>query len=171
MIAKNLALTRDYDGNVVVSVTLANKSQAEALQGLVGVELLDVTIKKHRKKRTLTQNAYLWAISDEIAKVINSTAKEVYRMGVKHVGVFEDLPIKEECVSRFLISWEHNGDGWIAEEKRESKLDGYKVIRCYYGSSVYNTKEMARLVDYIVEEAKELGIETMSVEEVERLVR
>ena len=36
------------------------------------------------------------------------------------------------------------------------------VIRAYYGSSTYNTKQMARLIDSIVEDCKAVGIETLT---------
>jgi len=171
MRAKKLKLSRDFEGNVILSVTLLNKTHVESIQELTEVELLDVSVKKYRKKRSHTQNSYLWVIADMIAEKINSTAKEVYRLGVRHVGVFEHLPVKDECVERFIQSWEHNGDGWIAEPTRESKLKGYQVVRCYYGSSSYNTKEMSRLIDYLVTEAQELGLDTMSTAEIERLKR
>jgi hypothetical protein len=42
----------------------------------------------------------------------------------------------------------------------------YKVMR---GSHTYNTKEMSVLIDGVVQEAKELGIETLPDKEIERL--
>ena len=48
--------------------------------------------------------------------------------------------------------------------------DGERVIvRAYYGSSQYNTKQMSRLIDMVVEGAKELGIETLTPEELARI--
>ena len=42
-------------------------------------------------------------------------------------------------------------------------------LQCYFGSSTYNTKEMSVLIDGIVYEAKELGIETLPPDELERM--
>lgn len=39
----------------------------------------------------------------------------------------------------------------------------------WYGSSSYDTKEMSRLIDYIADEAKGLGIETMTPDELAQL--
>ena len=36
------------------------------------------------------------------------------------------------------------------------------MLACYHGSSVYNTKEMACLIDYLIEAAKDQGIDVMS---------
>ena len=51
-----------------------------------------------------------------------------------------------------------------------SKIKGYTNTRCFYGSSVYDTAQMSRLIALIVEECKAAGVETMTPEELERLV-
>lgn len=43
-------------------------------------------------------------------------------------------------------------------------------MRFFYGSSSYDTKEMARLIDEVVEECKAQGIETMSKNELDNLI-
>ena len=47
-----------------------------------------------------------------------------------------------------------------------AEADGDRLtLRCYKGSSTYDTKQMARLIDYLIDEAKGLGINTMSERE------
>ena len=53
----------------------------------------------------------------------------------------------------------------MCESTGKSKLEGYENVFAYYGSSTYNTTEMSRLIDYVVDEAKELGIETLPPEQ------
>lgn len=65
--------------------------------------------------------------------------------------------------------WESRGLGWQAEVMRDSKFEGYTNVINYYGSSVYDTKEMSLLIDEIVTQAKELKIEVMSPGEIEQL--
>jgi len=65
--------------------------------------------------------------------------------------------------------WSSKGLGWFAEVLDDSKLPGYKKIIAYYGSSVYDTREMSILIDEIVSQAKELNIETLPPDEVESL--
>lgn len=170
MICKNIAFSATLDGKPIVSIELTNKTDLQALQGLVGVKLLDVTIKKHRKKRSLTANAYCWVLLDKLAEKLNTTKTELYKHAIKEVGKFEMIPIKSEAVETFISAWQGQGLGNIAERIRTSTMDGYEVIQAYYGSSTFDSKEMARLIDYIVEECKAQGIETMSEEEIRRLV-
>ena len=49
------------------------------------------------------------------------------------------------------------------------KLEGCKKIIAYYGSSCYDTKAMSVLIDYIVDDAKAIGVETLTPEEIEGL--
>mgnify|MGYP001514643950 CR=1 FL=1 len=74
-------------------------------------------------------------------------------------------PIKNEAVAHYKRIWETHGIGWICEEMGHSKLDGYTNVISYYGSSEYDTRQMSRLIDLIVMECKEQGIETMTPRE------
>lgn len=142
-------------------------------------ELIDMAneyqleVKKHKSKRSNDANAYMWVLCDEIAKKIgqNTTKEEVYRQAVRQVGIFDILPLKKEAVARFTECWRKNGVGWVCENTGKSKMPGYVNIIAYYGSSTYNTQEMSRLINYVVEEAKDLGIETLPPKELEALKR
>ena len=94
--------------------------------------------------------------------------EEIYRDAIKNIGVYEVIPIKNEAVDRFIEAWKHNGIGWICETT-PSKLEGFTNIIAYYGSSTYNTNEMSRLIDLIVQECKQLDIETMTPQQLSLL--
>lgn len=131
---------------------------------------LEIEIKQHRKRRSLDANSYCWILCDKIARAISNTKEYVYQEAIKSVGVFEILPIKDEALERWIQVWESKGVGWQCEVMRESKLDGYTTTKNYYGSSAYNTKEFSRLLEEIIYQAKELGIETMTPDERKQLI-
>ena len=64
--------------------------------------------------------------------------------------------------------WTEKGLGWICETS-ESKNDDFIDVIAYYGTSSYNTKQMANFIDYVVEEAKNLDIDTLTPMEIELL--
>jgi hypothetical protein len=43
------------------------------------------------------------------------------------------------------------------------------VVRAYYGSSTYNTRQMSRLIDSVVEDCKAVGVETLSPDRLESM--
>jgi hypothetical protein len=131
-----------------------------------------VEIKQLRKRRSLDANSYLWVISDKIAKAMHdgkTTKEDIYRHAIREVGEWEDKPIKTEDVEKHIKMWGMIGEGWFSEERRDSKLPGHKVVRDYYGSHIYDTVSMSRLIDYIVEQAKEMDIPTDTPDEIARI--
>ena len=139
-------------------------------------KFLDVEIKQHRQKRSIDANNYCWLLCQKIAEVIGSTKEEVYKKFIREVGQFEILPIRDEAVESFIFRWEGRREkeqkiGWFVDILGKAKTEGYTNVIAYFGSSVYNTKEMSVLVDEIVTQAKELDIETMTPEELETIKR
>lgn len=90
------------------------------------------------------------------------TKEDIYRNAIRQVGVFKDWQLADEQCETFKTAWSMIGLGWLTDD-----LPG--GVRAYYGSSSYNTKRMKRLLDYIVADAKALGIETMTPDEIARM--
>lgn len=143
----------------------APKSVLRAFEGLAD-KPLTVTVKEFRNKRSLSQNAYLWVLLDQLGQKVGLSKEATYKAFVRDCGVFEILPIRNDAVERFINNWSKNGIGWFTEDLGESKLKGYTRVIAYYGSSTYNTKEMTRLIDAVVQECNEQGINTMPLSEI-----
>lgn len=159
----------DYkSGKPKVSFILNERECLNQLEKIKDGKLY-IKVDKKRNKRSLDSNAYMWKIADKIASKIGITKLEVYRDAIKEVGQFEIVPIKDEAVENFIRAWKHNGQGWICEIIGKSKIKGYTNVTAYYGSSVYDSKAMSRLIDLIVQEAKQLDIETLPPNEIESL--
>lgn len=152
---------------------LLNSNEINQVEELKGLKL-NVELKKWVKKRTLDCNAYMWVLIQKIAEKISTedaivTKEDIYKDAIKNVGAYSIVPIKSEAVEEWTRIWKSNGIGWICETQ-PSKLDGFTNVMCYHGSSVYNQKEMNRLVNVIVEECRNLGIETKPDEELKSLL-
>lgn len=125
---------------------------------------LSIEIKKYKNKRSLDANAYMWALISKLEEKLNISKDIIYKDAIRNIGVYEVIPVKNEAVERFIEAWTKNGLGWVCETTK-SKLEGYTNILAYYGSSTYNTAEMSRLIDFVVQECKQLNIETMTPEQ------
>ena len=129
--------------------------------------LYDLEVKEHRKKRSLDANAMAWSLINQIADVLRIPPVEVYRQAIQDIsGNNEILPIKEDAVEQFKNAWSHHGIGWICRDLGKSKIKGYRNIMVYYGSSVYDTRQMSELIDHLIQDCKALDIETKSPEEI-----
>lgn len=135
-----------------------------------------LTISKKKEKRSLNANSYLWVLCDKIARVLAKddsaiTKEDIYRSAIKDVGAFEIYLIPTEAVEREIERWnDTNGVGTFAELKCQSMMyPGFSEVIFYHGSSTYDREEMSRLIDFVISEAKELGIETRTPDEVEKM--
>lgn len=128
-------------------------------------------LKEHRGQRSNDANSYFWVLCGKLASAVGLPKEEVYRSLIKEIGDnFEILPIKNEAVEKWISNWESKGIGWVCDILGESKLNGYTNVITYYGSSTYDTKQMSALINLIVQECKEQGIETMTPQELSLLL-
>lgn len=153
------------DNGVWLCLKVNESAQARKFVMEKQSRLYDLEIKQHRDKRSLEANRYMWALLDELASALHMTKKDLYIQKVREVGVFKDFHLTEDEAKTFRVAWEKLGDGWPTEQV-DFTPDGERlVIRAYYGSSTYNTKQMSRLLDSVVEECKAQDIETLSERE------
>lgn len=149
---------------------LLDTNEISVVEELKNENKLNVELKKYRKKRSLDANAYCWVLCDKIAKQIgNITKEDVYKEAILNIGTFEPMIIEEKAYDNFKRIWERQGLGFLIQEV--NRKDKCIKVHCYYGSSTYDSKEMSLLIDLIVQQAKEIGIETMPQQELESLLR
>ena len=130
-------------------------------------KVLSIKVGLKKKKRSKNANAYMWQLCNKIAQALSKdgdyiyTKEEIYRKAIREVGKFKDYPFAE--VDKTLAyGWSKIGIGYFTEELEV----GYRM---YYGSSSYDVPQMSRLIDYVVQDAKALGIETMTPEDLSKL--
>lgn len=124
----------------------------------------DVKIDKHREKRSLNANAYLWKLVTEIGNILNKSKEEVYLQMLIDYGQSEMVSILSEIDVKGYFKYYKLAGTSILNDK---EFNHYKI---YKGSSEYDTKEMSILLNGVVQEAKNLGIKTKDDIELERLV-
>ena len=139
----------------------------EEIDGLQEREL-SIEVKKYHKKRSLNANEYLWVLCTKIAEVIKSSKDEVYKGMLNRYGyLYQDddgyitITVKAEVdMDKIEGHWK------LYKTSGDGKFKSYMIIK---GTSKYDSKEMAHFIDMVVSEAKELGIETATPDEIERM--
>lgn len=127
----------------------------------------EIELRKKRKKRSLDANAYFWVLCSKLAEKTGVSKTEIYRRSIREIGGnSETVLVQDKAVKRLVGIWENRGLGWITESF-SSNIEGCTNVILYYGSSVYDTAQMSRLIDNVVQDCKEQGIETLTPEELE----
>ncbi len=133
---------------------------------LVNEKSLDIQIDVHREKRSLNANAAMWAMLGRMAAVLNTTADELYIEELRNYGAFDFvcvLPEKADTIGKQFRLFEPCGTRFVSGKKMV-------VLKVWLGSSTYDTKQFSRLLDGIICDAKELGVEFISPKERDLLI-
>ena len=170
-IGKLANVSRDWQTGKLQITFEVDESAVGQIDDIKDVEKLSIKAVKHKEKRSIEANAYCWTLLHKIAAKTSRKAEDIYRDYIRDFGVCEIIPIKEEAIARWRKTWESKGYGWITEDMGECRtVKGYRNIKCFYGSSSYTTLEMSRFIDAIVQDCKELGIDTATPAEIERMI-
>ena len=168
---------RDFEGKGHITLLV---DWTDALKGFLddfnGKEIT-AELKKPTKGRSLDANAYFWKLCGELADKTRQSKDEVYKTLVRGLNVYRPMTIQKEALPTLEKAWSDRGLAWFIDKVdeyettfRETDKNGKEVwnlkpvceVRLYYGSSVYNSRQMSRLIDSLVEECKEQGIETLT---------
>ena len=131
---------------------------------------LDIDVKIHREKRSLNANSYFHVLCGKIAGKLQASNTHIKNRLIREFGQWElidgkipTITVKPEYEDLIL-----DVDGLHVKPTGRDAA-GRVEFGLMRGSHTYNTAEMARLIDGAVSEAKELGIETLTPDQLERM--
>lgn len=120
-------------------------------------------IKEKREKRSLSQNSYAWELITKIGNILRKSKEEVYLQMLKDYGQSEIVSILSSIEPKgYFKYYEKIGTGIV----NNREFTHYKILK---GSSEFDSKEMTILIDGIIQECKQLGIETLTPDEIAKL--
>lgn len=113
-------------------------------------------IKEHKDKRSKSQNAYMWELISKIADMQRLKKEDIYFQMLKDYGQSEIFSISSEVNPKgYFKYYESIGTGIV----KGREFTHYKI---YKGSSEYDSREMTILIDGVIQECKQLDIETLT---------
>lgn len=131
--------------------------------------LCNIDIKKHREKRSLNANAYCWVLIEKIAEKMKMSKDEIYKRELCDYGTIAT----DDDGRKIIFSLKADIDvGKYFKYYKELGYSKDKKFKHYYvikGSSEYDSNEMAKFIDGIVQDCQTLGIETLTPEEIAKL--
>lgn len=162
-------MSRDWEsGTYTISFKVEEMTEGTLLPSVEALKDNAIRVKavKWREKRSINANAYAWALMQKLAEALHSTKDEVYLECLKrYSGKFTYIIVKPNAadgIRELYRAVEDMGEITIGNSVG-------RQFRAYYGSSTFDTKEMSVFIDGIVSECKELGIETLTPRELDRI--
>lgn len=169
MIGRLKDLLRLRGGEWLVSFT-TREDPGQLFDDMNG-QSVRIEIRKASKHRSLSANNYAWVLIDKISEKTGIPVSEVYRQAIREIGGVSDYyGMKEAAYEAFCEIWTAGHMGRQVEIVPGSTKPGWINVRAWKGSSDFDTAQMARLIDLLVQEAEAQGIGTVPQKEVERMV-
>jgi len=175
MIIQDIQVRSFYDRSELTIICPKQEIHSinKAVQGIRKGDDCEVTIKKKRKARSLDANAYYWSLCSQLADKVGTSRAEMHNRLLARYGT--DWTDEE---GRLRIVMIPDTDDYQFDEKTHlrptshtGRVNGevYRQFILIKPSHLYDSKEMSRLIDGLVSEAQEVGITTLTPNELQRL--
>lgn len=125
---------------------------------------------EHKEKRSLNQNSYYWVLLGKVADKLRISKNHLHNDMLRHYG--QRMMIDDKCVYVPIPDTEEAektaDESSTVHLKATSSVEVGKngITYRYYvmlrGSHEYSTREMTVLLDGLIQEAKNLDIETLT---------
>lgn len=169
MIGRLIDIAVGLNGRQRLTVELDGDFRA-SFESLKDSPKLDIDIKKHREKRSANANAYFHLLIGKIAEVKGLGIDEVKRLMVIEYGTL--AKDADGCTVGFKLPVSVDAATLYPYVKCfDTREENGKLFNCYLvfkQTHEMDTKEMCRLIDGTILEARALGIETDTPEQVEK---
>ncbi len=156
------------DGNILVMLECPRQNMAGFDEVLQGDDIKTFELSKRKKHRSLDANGALWLLCTKIAETLNTSKESVYHQMLVRYGVYEHMVVTEKAYQRLLDKSPFKVLVKVDEIKINDKTSIH--VQGYYGSSSYDSKEFSVLLDGVINEASDLGIEFISMEDKLRMI-
>ena len=156
---------RDISSNKMLVTLEVNEMLADEINELAKAKKLFIEIKKYRNRRSLDANALMWECLGQISEALDGTDKwQLYLQMLKRYGKYTYICVKPQVVDAVKLQWRES------EIVGEVEIKGKKAIQmlCYFGSSTYDSKEFSKLLNGVISEMREMGLQPPADEETER---
>lgn len=163
----------DYETRKPKISVLLDTNDTSVVEQLKNENKLNIEMKKYRAKRSIDANNYFWKLLQEVCDVKDLDTIEEYKRRVKELGIFKRLKIMTQDVKTVEKIWTDKGIAWFCDIADTEYIGDteFKIIHAYYGSSSFNSKQMSRLIENLVQDCKAIGIETKSKAEIDSLLK
>lgn len=162
---KVLNVSKDWNtGKFNITFSINENAKVEEVTAIQDAEKLSIRAVKYRERRSLDANALLWVCLGSIAESLRSDKWDVYLQMLKRYGKFTYICVKPNVVEAVKSQWRE------CEVIGNVNINGQEAVQmlCYFGSSTYDTKEFSVLLDGVISEMKEMGLETPASEDMRR---
>lgn len=153
-------------------------TSVQVIRWMVGQDQTTVwDVKKHSEKRSLTQNGYYWTLIEKMADamklpkpVVHNLMLRAYGQAQRIDGWVATVPIPDtEKAEKHVLRAETYHVRPTSQVRMGARNQMFRTYVMLKGSKELTKEEFSVLLDGTIQEAEQLGIETLTPAERERL--
>ena len=157
-------ITKDWQSDQYqITFTINEPSAVKEIDAIKDCERLNIRAEKYKDNRSNNANRLLWHCLSEIGKAMTPPIDkwEVYLQMLRRYGKYTYMLVKPNAVEDLKAIWRES------EDIGEIDVNGQKAVQmlCYYGSSTYDTKEFSVLLEGVISEMEQMGLQTPTSQE------
>lgn len=154
--------------------------EGDITQQLEGIreQRLSIVARRFRKKRSLDANAYYWQLLSRLAESAGISKNRAHNLMLRRYGQMETVDGRMIYV---VVPDDDSGEEKALEAETyhikptsevKQARDGaaFRTYIMLRGSSTYDTREMSELINGLVSECREMGIETMTPDQLAEMM-
>ena len=167
------------EGNAVISFEFNERMAALGMADeFFNTEKLSVKIGEYQEKRTLNANAYYWTLLGKLCKAIKVSRPFCHNMMLRRYGVVEEfdgqviysvIPDTDKAARQAdeADKYHIKPTSQVREGKNGVMYRTYILLK---GSHDFTKQEFTTLLEGLIDECKQVGIETATPEELARMM-
>ncbi len=131
----------------------------------------ELELRKVRKKRSLDANSYYWVLLEKLAQALRTTKDELHEIMLRDYGTFKRRADGGLAVFSLQAGHDPHDVTPYSRAFATGEVDGKEFIHyaVLKGSSEMNSEEFSVLLDGLIYECREQGIETLPPDEIARM--
>ena len=154
-----------------IRLELETNGNLEDIEKLKGKDLT-IGLSRYRKKRSVDANAFLWKCLGDMAAVLGVTAWDMYLYSLERYGKYTYIQILESAYEDLKRMWRETkvvGD-FMSVNPITGDREKYLEVLCFFGSSTYNSKEFSRLLEGVISDMEQMGLERPTDEHLKAII-
>jgi hypothetical protein len=161
----NVLLTINADSSFLVETI--NK----LISHLLNKDLMKISIDEYKDRRSLKANNMLWSCIGQLAKAQTPpiSSWDMYLNCLRDYGEYVTYEIETRLIKNVEKTWRETqvvSDPYINEQGKKCV-----TMNCYFGSSTYDTKQFSVLLDGVIADMKDLGLQPPPTKEMQEALK
>lgn len=157
LLAQKHSLFYDEQGNPIIAFVINNPFSKKVFEQMDLDATYSLEFKPVKDRRTIQQNKYMWQLISELAQAINGD-NDIMAIYCNALEMFSNkfVVLKAPLDSQKILANNFRAVRLLTKEENNSIILG--VFQCFEGSSKFNKKEMAQLIDGLLLMAEEANL-------------